>query len=160
LGDSVASRRRSWSTTALSLSSPARRWTHGHIAEASSFTSSDQASPSRTPAEDAPSYVVTDPSALRQAREQILDRVGDPAQLFVRHSDPAFASKLQQPLNPALFEVVQPASSAAAAELDTGGGAAASSAPDPSTLNLELQAVYLYDTFDRRVLRLVMGFGL
>ena len=107
------------------------------------------------------SFVVEDISALRHARESIMERVGDDliSVLFSNQQSP-IAAQLREPLSSSVVQMVPTgAGGASAMSLGMAGQSfgETSTAFSPGEYQLELQAVYLYDVSDRRVVRWLLA---
>jgi RHS repeat-associated protein len=99
-------------------------------------------------------FAVPDVVVLQRARQRLLARAtGGPEEILRRHAEPAFVRQLREPLgNGAARRVVAGGSeSLQSRSSGTGEGGV------EEDVELQLLAVYLYDVFDRRVLRVVVG---
>lgn len=92
---------------------------------------------------DDESFVLSDPSALRLARDNIASRVStSPENVLLRIADPTFEPQLKDPVSASALEPAQ-----------------MSAGSTEGTYQLVLTAVYLYDVMNRRVVRAVTGQG-
>jgi RHS repeat-associated protein len=99
-------------------------------------------------------FAVPDVVVLQRARQRLLARAtGGPEEILRRHAEPAFVRQLREPLgNGAARRVVAGGSeSLQSRSSGTGEGGV------EEDVELQLLAVYLYDVFDRRVARVVVG---
>jgi RHS repeat-associated protein len=99
-------------------------------------------------------FAVPDVVVLQRARQRLLARAtGGPEEILRRHAEPTFVRQLREPLgNGAARRVVAGGSeSLQSRSSGTGEGGV------EEDVELQLLAVYLYDVFDRRVARVVVG---
>ncbi|MBL9076038.1 MAG: DUF2380 domain-containing protein [Planctomycetes bacterium] len=110
-----------------------------------------------------PQFIVHDVTALKQARNNILSRMSnDLATVLLEHEQSSLAQSASEPINPALVELAVPAAAAPApvggfAPGATASASTSSSVPVFQSLQLRMIALYLYDSYGRRVMRMVEG---
>jgi RHS repeat-associated protein len=99
-------------------------------------------------------FRVTDVTALAQARSRILTRLpGGPMEIVARAGEPGLGSTLRERLSPSVVQKVSPSTSTSSSLQSS---SSTQSSESPPYTDMDLVAVYQYDSANRRVMRSVI----